>query len=121
MVVVGAIATTAASEGGGSSLIEPQLGTIFWTLVTFIVLAFVLGRFAWKPLIGALDEREQGIRSSIDQARTDREEAEKLLHMEDYMHQRIVGQEQSISALARAIRIALRKGSIAITIPGPPP
>jgi F-type H+-transporting ATPase subunit b len=79
LVVAGATAAAGASEGGGSSLIEPQLGTMFWTLVTFLALTFVLGRWAWKPLIAALDEREQGIKERIDRARTDREEAERLL------------------------------------------
>jgi F-type H+-transporting ATPase subunit b len=65
--------------GGGASLIEPQLGTIFWTTVTFLVLIFLLGRFAWKPLLGALQERETSIRESIEQARKDREHAEELL------------------------------------------
>jgi F-type H+-transporting ATPase subunit b len=70
-----------ASEGGGggAALITPEIGTIFWTLVTFVVLALLLGRFAWKPLLGALDERETSIRESIEQARKDREDAEGLL------------------------------------------
>jgi len=65
--------------GGGGALIQPQVGTIFWTVITFICLAFLLGRFAWKPLMGALDEREKSIQESIDQARQDRETAEGLL------------------------------------------
>jgi len=70
-----------ASEGGGggSALITPEVGTIFWTLVTFLVLVVLLGRYAWKPLLGALDERETSIRESIDQARKDREDAEGLI------------------------------------------
>lgn len=68
-----------ASEAGGSSLIEPKFGTIFWTVLTFGALLFLLGRFAWKPLLGALGERERSIQDSIEQARTDREEAESLL------------------------------------------
>ena len=68
-----------AGEGGGTSLIEPQIGTIFWTVVTFVLLLVVLGRFAWRPLLGALNEREETIRRGIDEARRDREEAEKTL------------------------------------------
>jgi len=75
-----AAAPVAASEGGGgSSLIEPNIGTIFWTLVTFVILVFLLGRYAWKPLLGALQERERSIQEAIDQARGDREQAEKLV------------------------------------------
>lgn len=70
-----------ASEGGGGggSLIQPKFGTVFWTLLTFVLLVALLGRFAWKPLLGALEERETSIRESIDQARKDRQEAEALL------------------------------------------
>ena len=78
-VTLVAAAPALAAEGGGSSLIEPKLGTIFWTFVTFLALLFVLGRFAWKPLLGALDAREQSIQGSIDQARKDRDEAHGLL------------------------------------------
>ncbi len=70
-----------ASEGGagGAALLTPQLGTIFWTVVTFVLLVWLLRRFAWGPLLGAIDAREQAIRSSLDQARAQREEADGLL------------------------------------------
>jgi F-type H+-transporting ATPase subunit b len=70
-----------ASEGGpgGAALLTPQIGTIFWTFLTFIALVFLLGRFAWKPLLGAIDAREESIRGSFAQARKDREQAESLL------------------------------------------
>jgi F-type H+-transporting ATPase subunit b len=76
-----AVSTVAAAEGGGggSALIQPEIGTIFWTVVTFLFLAFILGRFAWKPLLGALDERQRSIEGSLDQAKQERAEAEALL------------------------------------------
>lgn len=84
VAAVGAVVAGApswASEGGagGAALLTPQIGTIFWTFLTFIALVFLLGKFAWKPLLGAIDAREQSIRGSFDQARKDREEAESLL------------------------------------------
>src|SRR5262245_27707340 len=74
-------AAASASEGGGNSslLIQPQFGTIFWTVVTFVILAFLLGKFAWKPLLAAVDARETGIRDAIEGAKRGREEAERLL------------------------------------------
>ena len=69
-----------ASEGGadGSELIKPNYGTIFWTTVTFLIFAFLLSKYAWKPLMGALDARESSIRKSIETAKNDREEAERV-------------------------------------------
>jgi len=72
----------AAAEGNGTSLIQPELGTIFWTTITFLLLAFLLGRYAWKPLLGALEQRERSIRANIDQAGKDRDEAESLLQQQ---------------------------------------
>ncbi|MGH9750420.1 MAG: F0F1 ATP synthase subunit B [Candidatus Polarisedimenticolia bacterium] len=62
----------------GSQLITPDVGTIFWTVVTFVILLVLLGRFAWKPLLQVLEERERTVRESIEQARTARAEAEEI-------------------------------------------
>jgi F-type H+-transporting ATPase subunit b len=85
---VGVLASAApvfASEGaeaaskGGTALITPEIGLIFWTLVTFLVLLFVLSKFAWGPIIRAMNAREDGIKGDLDHARTGREEAQRLL------------------------------------------
>jgi F-type H+-transporting ATPase subunit b len=57
--------------------IEP--GLLIWTIITFIVLLLVLRKVAWKPLLTALEERENTIRTSLDGAQRAREEAERLL------------------------------------------
>jgi F-type H+-transporting ATPase subunit b len=49
-------------------LLNPDIGLMIWTIATFAVLVFVLGKFAWKPLISALDERENKIRADIKAA-----------------------------------------------------
>jgi len=84
LAVFAASATGLLASGGGevaegSALIEPHLGTIIWTILTFIIFAFLLSKFAWKPLLGALDARETSIRESIESATKEREEAEKVL------------------------------------------
>ncbi len=63
----------------GKLLLAPQTGTIIWTIVTFIALLILLRRFAWKPVLSLLEERENTIRGSLDDARRAREEAEKHL------------------------------------------
>lgn len=80
LVVAGAPGLLAAEGGAdGSSLIKPDFGTLFWTALTFLIFAFVLGKLAWKPLLGALDARETSIRESIEGARNDRAEAQRIL------------------------------------------
>ncbi|MBK7857413.1 MAG: F0F1 ATP synthase subunit B [Archangiaceae bacterium] len=61
------------------SITDVQPGLIFWTLITFIIVAFVLRRMAWGPLLQSVNEREKQIQSSIDAAKRERAEAEKLL------------------------------------------
>jgi len=63
----------------GSRLITPETGTILWTIVTFVLLAFLLARFAWKPLLQILAEREKLIKDSLDEARRARDESEETL------------------------------------------
>ncbi len=67
-----------ASEGGGS-LIDVNPGLIFWTIVTFLILLFILKRAAWKPILSALEEREAAIRESLEKAEKAKEEAKMVL------------------------------------------
>lgn len=49
-------------------LLLPGLGLLFWTLLAFLVVLFILGKFAWKPILESLKERETGIANAISQA-----------------------------------------------------
>jgi F-type H+-transporting ATPase subunit b len=60
-------------------ILHPNVGLIFWTIVSFIILVVILGKFAWKPILQALHEREQKIRSALEQADKARSEAAELL------------------------------------------
>ena len=79
MASLPALASSEGGGGAGASLIEPKIGTVFWTLLTFALLIALLARFAWKPLLGALETREKSIQESIDKAQNDQETAEELL------------------------------------------
>jgi F-type H+-transporting ATPase subunit b len=52
-------------------------GSVLWTILSFLILLFILGKLAWKPILGALEAREKGIRDDIEQAKGDRQAAEK--------------------------------------------
>jgi len=69
----------AEAGGGGSAFITPHIGLIFWTLVTFLLLLFLLSKFAWGPILGAMNAREEGIKGDLDSARREREESLRLL------------------------------------------
>jgi F-type H+-transporting ATPase subunit b len=59
-------------------LITPEFGLVFWTLITFLVLLFILKKFAWKPILGAVNEREEGIKDALASAAEARKEMENL-------------------------------------------
>ncbi len=59
-------------------LITPGTGLIFWQLFGFLGLLFILIKFAWKPMLSALDERESSIENALKSAETARNEMANL-------------------------------------------
>lgn len=49
-------------------LLTPEFGLFFWTLLAFLVVLFILRKFAWKPILNSLSERETGIADAIASA-----------------------------------------------------
>lgn len=68
-----------ASGGEGGGLLAVDAGLAFWTTLTFLILLFVLGKFAWKPILSALKQREDAIKDSLEQAEKAKEEAKQIL------------------------------------------
>jgi F-type H+-transporting ATPase subunit b len=61
-------------------LVQPDPGLFIWTILTFLVLVTLLAKFAWRPLLQALDSRQELIRKSLDDAQQARQELERLQH-----------------------------------------
>ena len=59
-------------------LVQPDPGLFIWTILTFVVLVALLGKFAWGPLLGALDRRQAMITKSLDDAQKAKQELERL-------------------------------------------
>lgn len=55
-------------------LLLPGIGLIFWTLIAFLVVFIILKKYAWKPILTSLKERETGIASAIASAESMRAE-----------------------------------------------
>lgn len=60
------------------SLINPEVQVVFLTWVTFFILLAILYKFAWKPILQSLDEREARIRRAVEEAEKTRDEYEKI-------------------------------------------
>lgn len=74
-----AIALTAQDAHAAGDMLTPSGGLMAWTLIIFVVLLFVLSKFAFGPITAAVEAREQALEKAIDDAKRDREEAARLL------------------------------------------
>ena len=59
-------------------LVTPGFGLVFWTVITFLLLLFIMRKFAWKPILGAVSDREEGIKDALASAEKARQEMENL-------------------------------------------
>lgn len=59
-------------------LVQPDPGLYIWTIATFLILVALLGKFAWRPLLQALEQRQTSIRQALDDARQAKQELERL-------------------------------------------
>ena len=105
---VGQATRAAGSESTGPDLFEWRVDLAIWTVIVFLGLYFVLRRWAWGPMIDALQKREQSIRNAIEDARKAREEAERLRG--DFQHQLDNAHEQVRAILDEARRDAQHTG-----------
>ncbi|MBN1155897.1 F0F1 ATP synthase subunit B [candidate division KSB1 bacterium] len=68
-------------------LFNPQSGTIFWTVLTFVIVLIVLRKYAWAPILKTLEERENKISDALEQAESNRIEAIKMREEQDKLLQ----------------------------------
>tara|TARA_B100000963_G_scaffold21807_1_gene16364 strand:+ start:201 stop:461 length:261 start_codon:yes stop_codon:yes gene_type:complete len=59
-------------------LVTPDIGLIFWTTISFAILYFILAKFAWKPILGAVTDREKSIKDALSAAEKAKEEMANL-------------------------------------------
>jgi F-type H+-transporting ATPase subunit b len=72
-------ATPAPSPEAANNVFAGDIGNALWTVIIFVLVLVVLGKFAWGPLLAGLQAREAYIRESLETARRDRKEAESRL------------------------------------------
>lgn len=66
-------------------LVTPEIGLVFWTSVSFFILLFILGKFAWKPIMGAISERERSIEDALLKAEAAKDEMARLTSENDVL------------------------------------
>lgn len=95
-------------EGGAGEAEHPEEGVpgfqrdlALWSLVVFILFVAVLGKFAWKPLVDALNERESRVRQDIAGAESARVKAEQMLAEHQQKLDAVQGEVKEILTEAR--------------------
>lgn len=72
-------ALAAGEHGQATNIFDADIGNFVVTLVIFGLVVYILGKFAWQPLLNVLNEREATIRQTLEAARQEREQARRLL------------------------------------------
>lgn len=60
-------------------LVTPDLGLIVWTTIVFCILLFLLAKFAWRPILNAVKQREQSIEEALNKAEEAKKEMAELV------------------------------------------
>ncbi|MEK6569809.1 MAG: F0F1 ATP synthase subunit B [Bacteroidota bacterium] len=89
-------------------MLDLNPGLIIWTAITFLILLFLLRKIAWKPLLNALQSREEKIQSSLERAEKAKEEAERLLEENRTNLQRAEYQAHQVIREGRAVAEKLK-------------
>lgn len=102
----------AAAQEEKVNLLAPEGGLMFWTIIIFILLMVVLSRFAFRPMLAAVEAREKALQEAIDHARRDREEAARTLAEHQAQLERARGEAQKLIADGRSTAEKLRNDLI---------
>jgi F-type H+-transporting ATPase subunit b len=89
-------------------LLQPDPGLFVWTILTFLFLLTLLVKFAWRPLLDALETRQQGIRQALDDAQKAKQELERLEQESAQIIRKARAEAESIIAESRSDAERLR-------------
>jgi F-type H+-transporting ATPase subunit b len=98
----------AAPAPSGGGLMSLQLNLMFWTLGIFLVLYFLLRRFAFGPITAAVEAREKALEDAIEGAKRDRDAAAKVLAEHQAQLDAARGEAQKLIADGRALAEKMR-------------
>jgi F-type H+-transporting ATPase subunit b len=85
-------------------LVTPQIGLVFWTTLCFAILLFILGKFAWKPILAAVAERENSIESALSKAEAVKEEMARLTSENEALLKQARAERDAILAEATKVK-----------------
>lgn len=85
-------------------LISPGLGLVFWMVISFSIVVYVLGKFAWKPILKSIKDREQSIENALLAAEKAKEEMKALIFNNEKLKKEALEERDALLSEARKIK-----------------
>ncbi len=85
-------------------LVSPGIGLIFWMSLAFLILLYILGKYAWKPIMNALKERENSIREALNSAEKAKEQMKEMQFSNENLLKEAKNERDLLLADARKIK-----------------
>ncbi len=85
-------------------LVTPSAGTIIWLIIIFGIVLYILGKFAWKPILNVLKERENSIRDALQSAEMARKQLDNLKNEQELVRVEALSNREQILKDAREIK-----------------
>lgn len=90
-----------------AGLTEPGIGLIFWTSIVFLLLVFILGKYAWKPILSAIKTREQDIEKALASAESALKDMRELKAANEVILNEARGERDAMLKEARETKDAI--------------
>jgi F-type H+-transporting ATPase subunit b len=85
-------------------LLVPEIGLLVWNTVAFLVLVFLLGKFAWKPIMKAIHDREKNIDDALNKAELAKQEMARLTSQNEELMKQAREERDHILKEAKALK-----------------
>ncbi|MFA6438037.1 MAG: F0F1 ATP synthase subunit B [Bacteriovoracaceae bacterium] len=94
-------------------MLDINPGLIIWTIITFVLLVIVLGKFAWKPILQALQTREQEIADALKKAEDAKKDAERMMQENKIAMEKVTNETARLIAEGRTMAEQLKNDIVA--------
>lgn len=88
-------------------LVTPDVGLLFWTFISFAILFFLLKKFAWKPIVGTVNDREKSIKEALASAEAAKLEMQNLTADNERILKEARAEREMMMKEAREIKIKM--------------
>lgn len=96
------------APAGGGGLMSIQINLMFWTLIIFLLLFWILKKYAFPAILSSVEAREKALEEAIESAKRDRDEAARLLAEHKAQIEGARGEAQQLIAEARSVAEKMR-------------